>query len=110
MFRAKTKILGGFFFKKTCCLKIRKIYFGAGHEVLWFYDDSDSIDIDVLATFSAKSFAASTGVSPPADSSMDSLNGFSVLMKKPLTKTPTTSKEDPSTSPTPTSPPNDESM
>lgn len=31
--------------------------------------DSDSIDIDVLASYSARTFAQSTGISPPADSS-----------------------------------------
>lgn len=56
--------------------------------------DSDSIDIDVLATFSAKTFEAqSTGLSsassPPleSNSSLDSCAGaFSVLLKKPLLK------------------------
>jgi DNA polymerase III delta prime subunit len=48
--------------------------------------DSDSIDVDVLATFSAKTFAPSTGHSPPMENSTDSTNAFSVLMKKPLLK------------------------
>ena len=73
--------------------------------------DSDSIDLDYLATYNVKSFekaAASTSVSPPGDSSsMDSIksNGFSVLMKKPLlTKAPVFNLDDHS-NPTPTTPP-----
>ena len=54
--------------------------------------DSDSIDIDVLATFSAKTFEASAqsvGCSPPAlerrsSNSSDMAGAFSVLLKKPL--------------------------
>ena len=66
--------------------------------------DSDSIDIDVLATFNAKSFAASTGVSPPGDSSsLDSTTGFSALMKKPLTTAPIVTKDESLSPPTPPS-------
>ena len=49
--------------------------------------DSDSIDIDVLATFSARTFAQSTGISPPTESSNLDDNAFTALLRKPLTKT-----------------------
>ena len=75
--------------------------------------DSDSIDLDYLATYNVKSFekaAASTSVSPPGDSSsMDSIksNGFSVLMKKPLlTKAPVFNLDDHSNPTTPPPVPN----
>ena len=49
--------------------------------------DSDSIDVDVLATFSARTFAQSTGISPPTESSNLDDNAFTALLQKPLTKT-----------------------
>ena len=39
-----------------------------------------------MATFSARTFAQSTGISPPTESSNLEDNAFAVLMKKPLTK------------------------
>ena len=57
--------------------------------------DSDSIDIDVLATFSAKTFNNSASVASTASGLSPTLNesstdssaaAFSVLLKKPLTK------------------------
>ncbi len=70
--------------------------------------DSDSIDVDVLESYNARTFArasSKTGESPPMDTSTDeSTSAFSVLMKKPILKNQNKREESTTTSSSNSSP------